>query len=201
MSPIDWNEWYRQGLTPWEDGKPWAPLESTVRELLPDGGHILDVGCGVGTQALHLAAAGFKVQGIDIAETAVERARSEAASRGLNVKFTVGDFCRDDPDGPYDLVFERGVISNYEDQSERAAFAERVASVLTSRGWWINVNGCADNRRPDGEPDTRGYPRLTLKELVEVCEPRFQIYSVKRERFGETSDNDFIAWVLVLRLR
>ena len=76
MSPIDWNEWYRQGLTPWEDGKPWAPLESTVRELLPDGGHILDVGCGVGTQALHLAAAGFKVQGIDISETAVQRARS-----------------------------------------------------------------------------------------------------------------------------
>ena len=180
---------------------PWAPLESMVREVLPKGGRILDVGCGVGTQALHLEEAGFNVQGIDIVETAIATARSEAVRRGLKAEFTVGDFYRDDLGGTYDLVFDRSFISNAEDQLERTKFAERVASVLKPEGWWIDVTGCADNRDPDGGPDTRGYPRLTLTELVETCESRFQIYSVNRERFGETSDNDFIAWVLVLRLR
>ena len=180
---------------------PWAPLERIVRELIPEGGHILDVGCGVGTQALHLAETGFSVQGIDIVESAVSRARSEATRRSLDVEFTVGDFFHDDLRGPYDLVFDRSVLTVAEDRSERLKFVERVASVLTPGGWWIDVTGCADNHGPDDEPDTRGYPRLTLAELVEACEPRFQIYSVNRERFGETSDNDFIAWVLVLRLR
>ncbi len=201
MSALDWHEFYRQGQTPWEDGLPWAPLERIVRELLPEGGRILDVGCGFGTQTLHLAEAGFNVHGIDIVDTAVRSARSDATRRNINVEFTVGDFFHNDLKGPYNLVFDRSFISNAENQLERTKFAERVASVLTSGGWWIDVTGCADNRRPDGGPDTRGYPRLTLKELVEVCEPRFQIYSVNRKRFGETSDNDFMAWVLVLQLR
>lgn len=180
---------------------PWAPLENMVRELLPDGGRILDVGCGVGTQALHLATAGFKVRGIDIVKSAIDTARSEAVRRVLDVEFTVSDFFHNDPGGPYDLVFDRSVISNFEDQSQRGEFAERVACVLKPRGWWIDVTGCADNRGPDGGPDPRGYPRLSLAELVDACESHFQFYSVSQERFGVTSENDFIALVLILRLR
>ena len=201
MSSLDWHELYREGDTPWEEGKPWAPLEGIVRDLLPNGGRVLDVGCGVGTQALYLAAAGFNVRGIDIVETAVETARTEAARRVLDVEFSVGDFLCDDPGGPYELVLDRSVLANAKDESERSRFAERVASVLAPGGWWVDITGSADNRDPDGGPDPRGYPRLTFAELVGACEPRFEVHSVSRTRFGETDKTDFIAWVLVLRLR
>ena len=44
------------------------------KRYLPDGGTILDVGCGPGYFALELARAGFEVVGIDIAEDAISAA-------------------------------------------------------------------------------------------------------------------------------
>jgi hypothetical protein len=150
---------------------------------------------------MHLAAAGYRVHGLDIVPRAVEAARTEANRRGLSVTFSVADFFKDDPGGRYDLVFDRSVISNARDHEERVQFASRVASALLPGGWWLNVTGCADNRAADGAPDTRGYPRLTLIELVAACEPRFEIRSVSRASFGASAMNDFTAWVLVMKLR
>ncbi|MFJ9634472.1 class I SAM-dependent methyltransferase [Streptomyces sp. NPDC101175] len=52
---------------------------------------VLDVTCGIGTQALPLAAKGYRVTGSDLSERAVERARREAASRDLDVQFITSD--------------------------------------------------------------------------------------------------------------
>ncbi|MGW1714298.1 class I SAM-dependent DNA methyltransferase [Streptomyces sp. NPDC002156] len=52
---------------------------------------VLDVTCGIGTQALPLAAKGYRVTGSDLSERAVERARREAASRDLDARFVVSD--------------------------------------------------------------------------------------------------------------
>ena len=52
---------------------------------------VLDVSCGVGTQALGLAARGLDVTGSDLSTTAIERARREASMRGLDIRFSVGD--------------------------------------------------------------------------------------------------------------
>ena len=48
---------------------------------------VLDCACGIGTQSLGLAMNGFDVTGCDISIGAVQRARSEASKRGLNVPF------------------------------------------------------------------------------------------------------------------
>jgi len=52
---------------------------------------VYDCTCGIGTQALPLAAAGFRVTGSDLSPAAVERARTEAAARGLEVSLSVAD--------------------------------------------------------------------------------------------------------------
>ncbi len=52
---------------------------------------ILDCTCGIGTQALGLAAAGYAVTGSDHSAPAVTRARAEAAFRGQEVSFRVAD--------------------------------------------------------------------------------------------------------------
>ncbi|MDR5777635.1 MULTISPECIES: class I SAM-dependent methyltransferase [unclassified Caballeronia] len=64
-----------------------APLISESGVL----GTILDCACGIGTQALSLARAGYKVEGTDISKTEVERAAREAALRNLSVEFRVDD--------------------------------------------------------------------------------------------------------------
>jgi glycine/sarcosine N-methyltransferase len=52
---------------------------------------ILDCACGIGTQAIGLARYGHRVVGSDLSPAAVERAKREAASRGLNISFLVSD--------------------------------------------------------------------------------------------------------------
>jgi glycine/sarcosine N-methyltransferase len=52
---------------------------------------LLDCACGIGTQAVGLARRGHQVTACDISGPAVERARSEAASRGLRLRLYVAD--------------------------------------------------------------------------------------------------------------
>ena len=67
------------------------------------GGHLLDCTCGVGTQALSLAALGYRVIGADVSAAAIDRARAEASARGLDVELAVRDV-RDHIDGVFDVV-------------------------------------------------------------------------------------------------
>jgi glycine/sarcosine N-methyltransferase len=57
---------------------------------------VLDCTCGIGTQALPLAAAGYSVTGSDLSGRAVERAGREAASRELDVRLVTSDVRRID---------------------------------------------------------------------------------------------------------
>ncbi len=52
---------------------------------------VYDCTCGIGTQALPLAAAGFRMTGSDLSPAAVARARAEAGARGLSVSLSVAD--------------------------------------------------------------------------------------------------------------
>jgi SAM-dependent methyltransferase len=58
----------------------------------PGARSVLDAAVGIGTQALGLAARGFRVTGSDLSLGAVRRARREAAARGLSLPYLVADF-------------------------------------------------------------------------------------------------------------
>ncbi len=67
-------------------------LEGIIRDRWGAGaGTILDVSCGVGTQALGLARRGFRVTGSDLSPAAIARAEAEARRRGLAIEFSVCD--------------------------------------------------------------------------------------------------------------
>jgi len=54
-------------------------------------GAVLDVGCGTGENALHVASLGWPVLGVDVAETALAIARAKAAERGIAAEFAAAD--------------------------------------------------------------------------------------------------------------
>jgi tellurite methyltransferase len=71
-------------------------------------GAALDVACGAGRNALHLAAHGFAVTALDISAVALERGRREAAARNLKLAWSCADL-DDEPDtalppGPFELI-------------------------------------------------------------------------------------------------
>lgn len=56
---------------------------------------VVDLYCGVGGFALHLAGRGREVRGVEVSEQAVEAARATAAARDDHVAFEVGDATAD----------------------------------------------------------------------------------------------------------
>lgn len=71
----------------------WKPIIIDALRLVP-GAQVLDVGCGVGTDAFDLAARvgqGGHVTGVDFSESLIAEATRRGAGRSLPVDFEVGD--------------------------------------------------------------------------------------------------------------
>ncbi|MEV5973783.1 class I SAM-dependent methyltransferase [Streptomyces sp. NPDC051921] len=89
-------------------------VEHLDRGLVPAGGRALDLGCGPGRNALHLAARGFAVDAVDLSPGALEWARERAREAALsNIRFLQGDafaldLGADGGGGPYDLIYDSG---------------------------------------------------------------------------------------------
>jgi SAM-dependent methyltransferase len=80
-------------------------IVAALLELLPLDGRVLDVGCGYGRIAVPLAAAGFRVCGLDHAENLLAAARTRAAEAGVEVELAVGSMTRlPYPDGAFDAA-------------------------------------------------------------------------------------------------
>jgi glycosyltransferase involved in cell wall biosynthesis len=98
-----------------------------VQSLLPEGGGLLEAGCGAGEQSLALAGTGaFDITLMDFSTQAIKLARQCFASRGLDAQFEVQDVSQ--PGVPeYDLVFNAGVLEHYS-FDEQAGFLRGMAS-------------------------------------------------------------------------
>ena len=84
-----------------------SSLDQVFASVLGPGPHrILDPSCGIGTQVLGLAARGHRVTASDVSAAAIERAREEAALRGLEITFAVADMreARSTHGGEFDVV-------------------------------------------------------------------------------------------------
>jgi len=68
-----------------------ARQAAILRGLLGDARTVLDAACGIGTQALGLAAAGYDVTATDMSAGAVARCAREARERGLELRTAVAD--------------------------------------------------------------------------------------------------------------
>ncbi|WP_370936964.1 methyltransferase domain-containing protein [Amycolatopsis sp. cg13] len=123
-----WDESYQDGPAPWDLGRP----QPAIVELAAEGafhGTVLDAGCGTGENALHLAAAGLSIVGIDVAETAVAQAKEKARERGLTAEFAVGDAFRlSTLDWTFDTVLDCGLFHTF-DARERQTYVGSLASV------------------------------------------------------------------------
>ena len=69
-----------------------------LNKLFKDNGfdntsRILDCACGIGTQAIGIAAMGYDVTASDISDGELAQAKERAASNGVNICFEHADFC------------------------------------------------------------------------------------------------------------
>jgi SAM-dependent methyltransferase len=115
-----------------------AVLDRLLRSILGPGPHdVLDCACGIGTQAIGLAARGHRVRASDLSAASVERARTEAGAFGVDVDFAVADM-RTIGGGPYDVVLAcDNVLAHLLTDEEVVRALEAVRRTLRPGGVFI----------------------------------------------------------------
>lgn len=84
---------------------PPASALLALDALLPRSGRALDVACGAGRNALHLAARGLRPTGVDVSPVGLALARQESRRRGLELELIEADLATWRPDeAAFDLI-------------------------------------------------------------------------------------------------
>jgi SAM-dependent methyltransferase len=105
---------------------PWdtkAPKESVIvwQDAGLIHGEVLDIGCGLGDNAIYLAKHGHSVTGLDISPTALVTARERAVDAGVDIRFAVADATTlDGYTDAFDTVIDSGMYHCLDDDAKRS---------------------------------------------------------------------------------
>jgi ubiquinone/menaquinone biosynthesis C-methylase UbiE len=115
---------------------------------------VLDVGCGTGENALHVASMGLSVLGVDVAEAAIALARAKACERGIEVEFAAADAFQLERLGrTFQTVLDCGLFHTF-DADERPRYVASLASVTGHDGTLYVL--CFSDDGPDTGPHPIG---------------------------------------------
>lgn len=190
---LEWDGSYTSATpAPWDIGRP-QPAFVRLAEEGRLTGRVLDVGCGTGEHTLLAAGHGADATGIDIAPTAIARARAKASARGLAARFEVADVLALDRHGlTADTVIDSGVFHVF-DIADRDRYVAGLASVLRPGG------ACYLMCFSDRQPGTWGPHRIREDELRAAFSDCWTVDSVTADTFdinpvnGETKIQAWLA--------
>ena len=129
------------------------------------GASVLDCTCGIGTQAIPLAAQGYRVTASDISAAAVDLAQTDAAQRGVEIDFRVADVRTLSPDvtGKFDAVIScDNALPHILTESDLTAAATSIREQLEPGGVFLastrDYDSLAQERPPGLPPTVSGKP-------------------------------------------
>jgi len=92
------------------------------KKYLKKGAKVLDIGCGLGCEAVPLSGFGYKVVGIDNDRKVVESARKNANKFGKKIKIVYGDIFKIDKifgKDSFDACISGGVLEHFPERQVR----------------------------------------------------------------------------------
>lgn len=161
MKPDDLVEFSRQDYSTPQSLRDWSseetvdsglnPLESACLEKIPiKKGRVLLLGLGGGREAIPLAQQGFEVTGVDYVPEMVQRAKENAAKRGLKIEGLVQEISEiDAPPDSYDLAWlTNSMYSIVPTRKNRVAMLQRLHRILRPGGFLICAFHWEKRREP-----------------------------------------------------
>jgi SAM-dependent methyltransferase len=206
MTGLPWDASYHGDAAPWDIGGPQPAIVRLASEggftstREGEGGPVLDAGCGTGENALHIAALGLPVFGIDVAETAIAIARQKVKAnkndRRLEVEFAVADaFHLDRLGRRFQTVLDCGLFHTF-NADERSAYVASLALVSERNAIFYLL--CFSDQAPDTGP----HP-VRQEELRAAFKPGsgWTIATIKPERIQTRfhGDNGAPAWLATIQ--
>ena len=134
MKREDWDRRYAAQELVWS-AEPNRFLVAETSGLEP--GRALDLACGEGRSALWLAGRGWRVTAVDFSSVALEKGRTLAAERGVEVDFVLADLVEwEPPRGAFDLVV---ILYLQVPAADRRPILGRAADALSPGGTLLLV--------------------------------------------------------------
>jgi SAM-dependent methyltransferase len=200
MSGQPWDASYHDGPAPWDIGRP-QPAVVRLASAGGISGAVLDVGCGTGENALHVASLGLSVLGVDVAETALAIAREKADARRIDdrrieVEFAAADALQLERLGRrFQTVLDCGLFHTFDEDDERTQYAASLASVTEHDGTLYVL--CFS----DEGPDTGPHP-ISQAELRAAFNPStgWNVAAIEPDRVQTRfHDNGAPAWLATIK--
>jgi ubiquinone/menaquinone biosynthesis C-methylase UbiE len=179
-----------EGIPPWDIGRP----QKAYVDLAQTGqiqGSVLDVGCGTGENALHLAQLGYEVWGIDSSPLAIKKAQAKSSTRGVSVTFRVADAFRLKELGrSFDMIIDSGLFHIFSDE-ERLLFVRSLSSVLKPGGTYYLL--CFSDQEATSGTGPR---RVSQAEIYATFREGWSVNEIRATRFEINLRNEGMpAWL------
>jgi SAM-dependent methyltransferase len=131
-----WDQWHQTHTSAGQGNHCENALMFFIENLPAGvGGRILEVGCGQGREAIHLARLGYEVSAFDRSQVAIKAARLNAVKAGIPVDFAKHDMTQE---LPYDSHAFLGIFSHlslhYYDNYHTHRIFDELARVISPGG-------------------------------------------------------------------
>jgi cyclopropane fatty-acyl-phospholipid synthase-like methyltransferase len=191
----DWEALYREQdveKMPWFTPELDFDFAGALKDLKIRSGHVLDLGTGPGTQAIALKGLGFDVVASDISGSAIRKAGERAKKKGLQIRFVKDDILATQLQGPFDIIFDRGIFHVFPTE-KRNAYVQNVSGLLRKGGYLMLK--CFSDKEPPGE----GPYRISEEEIRRSFSPVLQVLSIRASFFKGVRHPNPIALFCILQ--
>ena len=133
---VDWERFYarRNRTPPFLKNVPDENLVRYFEQGIFKAGRAVDLGCGIGRNAIFLAKAGCRVDAIDLSKTAVEQGRLIEKQERVDVNFIIGSvFDAPLSDDHYDIAYDSGLFHHLKPH-RRPDYLSLIRALLKQNG-------------------------------------------------------------------
>lgn len=151
---MTWLQAWKEGRTPWDDGRSPPVLDALVASGTLPAGRALVPGCGSGYDVLTLASADRTVLGVDLSPVAAARFDALRARADIDPAWAtvqVGDFFALAPERPFDLVWDCTFLCALPPEL-REPWARQMHSLVAPGGELITLIFPVSDAPPDQGP-------------------------------------------------
>ena len=193
----DFNQIYRDEDDPWAigaaDSDRYALYRSLIRERVPSGESVLDIGCGFGAFLAHFRDSFRRLDGVEFSALAIEKGRQ----RFPFIRFAQGsaaDLGRiGDIAGRYDLIVFSDVIC-YLDEDGRNASLRWIAEHLEDGGVAFIAAWCPGGNYLEPDELERLVRRYLRLEMERILKSGHALFLAERRRRLVAVTLDYETW-------
>lgn len=130
---------YGEGGDSWESLAPNRALDAFLADHGEGLRDIIDLGTGEGRDAIYLAEKGYRVTGVDVAATGLDKARELAAMRGVAPTWLLRDVVhlRGFENDSFDAALNMGCLHLIDVPAQRSSHLKRVFDILRPGGLFL----------------------------------------------------------------